>query len=414
MNHSTYTYLIIGAGTAGHFAAEAIRQNDPQGSICIIGKEPHRPYHRPPLSKGVLTGRVDPMATYLKKDDFYEVNDIEFRLGVLATEINTTEKSVQLTDGSLVNYEKLLLATGGKARELDIPGSSLKGVYTLRTLENAEEILAESKGAEKAVIVGAGFISAEVATSLWKQEVACTILIRGDYMLQRVLPREMQVRLHESAKDYGVTFVTNDGPQSFEGREALEKVITREGFEIPADIAVVGIGLDLNLDLAHQAGLTMAPDGGVLTNSFMRTSHPDIWAAGDIASYEDRTYERRMRVERTEAAKHQGLTAGADMAGADVEPYSKMPQYTFHLFDLNIKVFGCFNNGNLIKTGSIAEQNAAYFSFNDDGLLEGYLGFGRPFKETKLVRQQIREKLTRKEVYEVYTQRGEKLINLSD
>jgi NADPH-dependent 2,4-dienoyl-CoA reductase/sulfur reductase-like enzyme len=412
MKHNTtkYKYLIIGAGTAGHFAAEEIRNHDQEGSICIVGEEPHRPYHRPPLSKGVITGKVNPMATYLKKDDFYELNDIEIKLGLLVTELDAIGKKVKLTDGSVLEFEKLLLATGGNARNLDIPGSDSGGVYTLRTLENAEEILAESKNATEAVIVGAGFISAEVATSLWKQGVHCTILIRGDYMLQRVLPREMQKRLHESAKDYGVTFVTNDGPAEFTGTESVEGVVTRNGRTIQCDIAVIGIGLDLNVELAHQAGLEMADDGGIRTNSFMRTSNQAIWAAGDIASYEDRTYERRMRVERTEAAKHQGKVAGASMAGVEDEPYSKMPQYTFHLFDLNIRVYGCFSSENLIKVGSIADQNAAYFAFNQSNCLEGYLGFGRPFKEGKLVRQQIRDKVTKEQIIEQFASTPERVL----
>jgi len=413
MTMTHYDYLIIGAGTAGHFAAGEIRVHDESGSICIVGKEPHHPYHRPPLSKGVLTGKVNPTATYLKKDEFYSENSIDVRLDVLVTELDVERKQVTLTDGTAMTYGKLLLSTGGNARAMDVPGNDLKGVYTLRTLENAEEILGRSKDASHAVIVGAGFISAEVATSLWKQDVKCTVLIRGDYMLQRVLPVEMQKRLHESAAEYDVTFVTNDGPLEFKGADGqITAVVTREGREIACDMAVVGIGLELNVDLAMQAELTMAEDGGVLTDSFMRTSNPDIWAAGDISSYEDRTYERRLRVERTEAAKFQGKTAGAAMAGAEVEPYNKMPQYTFHLFDLNIKVFGCFDNKNLVKIGAIAEQNAAYYSFNDDDVLEGYLGFGRPFKETKAVKEQIRTGITKKEILPLLNQLDDRVVEL--
>lgn len=394
----SYRYLIVGAGTAGHFAAEEIRRHDEQGTIAIVGDEPHRPYHRPPLSKGVLTGKVNPLATYLRKDNFYEDNRIDVFTGVLAVGLDPGAKKVTLSDGRMLGYEKLLLATGGKARDLAIPGDDLPGVHTLRTLDDATAILEAGRSAKHALIIGAGFISAEVATSLWSMGVRCSIIMRGDYLLQRVLPRELSQRLHEEAKEFGVELISGDAPIGFEAEEGrLARAITRQGRAIDCDLAVAGIGLDLNVGFATAAGVALAGDGGILTDGFMRTSIPDIWAAGDIASYDDRSFARRLRIERTESAKGQGLVAGADMAGVEVDPYCKIPLYTFHIFDLSIKVFGVFETGDLLRIGSLDERSCAYYAFRD-GVLEGYLGYNRPYAETKMVKQQIQDRAGKDEI----------------
>lgn len=402
----SYTYLIVGAGTAGHFAAESIRKHDPDGCIAIIGNEPHRPYHRPPLSKGVLTGKVNPMAVYLKKSDFYERNQIDVFTDVLAESLDVDKKTVVLTDGRKIGYSKLLLATGGKARSVDLPGNELGGVYTLRTLEDSQAILRAGEKSKHACIVGAGFISAEVATSLWHSNVPCTILMRGEYLLQRVLPRELSVHLHKEAEEFGINIISCDSPTAFKGNAKLQKVITSNGKEIDCDLAVIGIGLELNVGIAREAGINVAKDEGILTDAYMRTSEKDVWAAGDICSYEDKSFARRMRVERTENAKGQGIVAGADMAGADVEPFSKIPIYTFHIFDLSIKVFGAFDTCDLLRVGTLEGRSAAYYSFRNDAL-EGYLGFNRPYKESKLVKQQIYDKASKEEIIRSLEELGE-------
>jgi NADPH-dependent 2,4-dienoyl-CoA reductase/sulfur reductase-like enzyme len=394
----SYRYLIVGAGTAGHFAAEEIRRHDVHGSIAIIGDEPHRPYHRPPLSKGVLTGKVNPLATYLRKDNFYEDNEIDVFTGVIAIALDPGAKKVTMSDGRMVGYEKLLLATGGKARGLELPGDDLPGVHTLRTLDDATAILEAGRTAKHALIIGAGFISAEVATSLWSMGVRCSIIMRGEHLLQRVLPRELSERLHDEAKGFGVELISGDAPVRFEGENGrLARAITREGRAIDCDLAVAGIGLELNVGFAAAAGIDLAGDGGILTDGFMRTSLPGIWAAGDIASYDDRSFARRLRIERTESAKGQGQVAGADMAGVAVEPYNKIPLYTFHIFDLSIKVFGVFETGDLLRIGKLDDRSCAYYAFRD-GVLEGYLGYNRPYAETKMVKQQIQERSSKDDI----------------
>lgn len=409
----SYTYLIIGAGTAGHFAAESIRKHDAESTIAIIGDEPHRPYHRPPLSKGILTGKVNPLATYLKKDDFYEVNSIDVITGVLAVALDPAGKTVTLSDDQAVGYDKLLIATGGKARFLDLPGADLPGIFTLRTIDDSRSIQMAGEKARHAAIIGAGFISAEVATSMHQIGVTSTIIMRGELLLQRVLPRELSLFLHREAEKYGVELISGDTPVAFEGKDRLEKIITRNGRNIECDLAVIGIGLDLNIGFAKEAGISLARDGGILTDAYMRTSLPDIWAAGDIATYEDKSFARRMRVERTETAKGQGQVAGANMAGVEVEPYSKIPLYTFHIFDLGIKVFGCFEPTNLIRIGALESRSAAYYSFRD-GILEGYLGFNRPHKESRIVKQQIQEKESKKDIHAYLKESGEQPTEIVD
>lgn len=388
---SRYEYLIIGAGIAGHHAAVAVRERDPQGTIGVIGDEQHRPYNRPPLTKALLLQQMDPEKVFQEDSGFYEDKGIELITGAAAGELQSAGKKITLEDGREIGFGKLLLATGGRARTLDLPGADLRGVHTLRTLDDSLAVSSAAAEAKDAVVVGGGFIGAEVAASLAQRGLRVTMVFPERKMLERVFPEDFCEELHRLFEARGIEILCGDAPAAFEGGDALRRVRTKAGRAVDCGLAVVGIGITLNTGLATGAGIEISADRGIAVDGYLCSSAPGVWAAGDIASYPDPTFGRRLRVEHWDTARAQGAHAGSAMAG-ERTPYSTLPHFFTGLFDLHIQVHGSFSRDDFLRRGSPRERDVAYLSFRD-GRLEGYVGLGRPREEAEAVKRLIRAKM---------------------
>lgn len=393
MKGAAYRYVIIGGGLAAASAAEGIREVDAEGSVVIIGQENRRPYHRPPVSKGILLGSKKPEDTYCKAEAFYKDHGIVLRTGVSGTTLDPSAHRITLSNGEVLSYERALLATGSRARRLPLPGADLKGVYTLRTLDDALNLLEAMKNAQSAAVIGGSYIGAESASALAQRGIRTTMLFPESRLLQVLTDEAFGRYLHALYERGGVSVHTGRKPVEFRGKGHVSAVVTDKGEEIPADLVVMGVGAELNVGLAREAGLEMSPDGGVWVNALLQSSHEHVFVAGDIAEYPDPTFDKRLRLEHWETALLQGKGAGRNMAGAG-EPYSALPHYFSTLFTCGFSVWGDFSQWDrtLLK-GEMGHSGSSVFYLHQDRLC-GILQFEPVDKEEaavidRLVRQRL-------------------------
>ncbi len=358
MEEST-RYLLIGGGPASVAAAQNIRERDPQGRIVLVGGEAHYPYDKPPLSKQYLLKddyTADDASS--KFDNFYPDNGIDLRRGVAATGIDRARRVVTLASGDTIRYEKLLLATGARPRRLEVPGSDLAGIFYLRTVDDAEAIRDAIQNSRRAVMVGAGFIGMEVAAACAQRGLEVTVVEVLDHPWARYASPETGHFLRQYYEARGVWFLLSDGAEAFRGDGRLSAVQAMDERQVAADFAVVGIGVALNTRLARDAGLEVHPREGVAVDAFLRTSDPNIWAAGDIAFFEDRALETRWHAEHHLNAKWQGAAAGAAMAGEQVS-YDRVAYFWADVFDIHMILRGDPQAGR--NTTVLGDRNGAEF-----------------------------------------------------
>jgi 3-phenylpropionate/trans-cinnamate dioxygenase ferredoxin reductase subunit len=337
---SRYDYVLIGS-FAAVWAAQTIRKADEKGSILIVGDEPHPPYDRPPLSKGLLAkDAVTPDDAYSKFDNFYPDNHIDLGTGKTVTAIDRAAKCIALSDGTSVDYGKLLIATGSRARRLSFPGASRSGVFVLRHIEDTLAIRAAAHFGVHAVVVGTGYLGIEVGASLMSRGVKVTFVSPDPYPWAKFASPALGRFVRHYFEQQGAQFHLEDEVESIEGSgDAAESVHTKHGAVLPASLVVVCVGASLNLDLAIASGLDVDPENGVMVDEFLQTSDPNIWAAGDIACFHDLLFNKRWHAEHHLNAKWQGQTAGKNMTG-EKEAYIRVPYFFSDFLDLHMVLRG--------------------------------------------------------------------------
>jgi NADPH-dependent 2,4-dienoyl-CoA reductase/sulfur reductase-like enzyme len=332
------SYVIVGASLAGAKAVETLREEGFGGSILLAGAEPERPYERPPLSKGYLLGRDDRESIFVHEAGWYAAHDVDLRLGVRAVRIDRPGRAVELSDGGRIGYDKLLLSNGASPRSLDVPGDDLDGVLYLRTVQDSERLSAAIRAGGTVVVAGAGWIGLETAAAA--REFGCEVtVIEPEFgALIRSIGPEVGRVFTDLHRAHGVTFRFGESAREFRGVGGrLRAVVTADGTELPADIAVIGIGVVPNSVLAEEAGLEVG--NGILTDAMLRTSDPDIYAAGDVANAFNPLLRRRARVEHWANALAGGPAAARSMLGGDA-PYDPVPYFYSDQYDLGMETAG--------------------------------------------------------------------------
>jgi 3-phenylpropionate/trans-cinnamate dioxygenase ferredoxin reductase subunit len=329
--------VIVGASLAGAKAAEGARGRGWEGPIRLVGAEWHLPYERPPLSKGVMQGGEQPAAARVHADGFYDRNEIDVLLGAAATGIDLAERTVTLASGRRLRFDKLVLATGSRVRRILVPGAELDGVCYLRSLDDALALRDLLQPGRRLAVVGASWIGTEVAASARQRGADVVMVDPLAQPLERVLGPEVGryfARLHA---DHGVELRLGTGVEGFAGDGRVEVVKLSDGGEVLADVVVVGIGVAPDIDLARSAGLDV--DQGVLVDPQLTTGHPDVLAAGDIAEHHHPVLDQTVRVEHWANALNQGVTAGANAAGAG-EVYDRIPYFFSDQYDTGMEYSG--------------------------------------------------------------------------
>jgi len=369
------TFVIVGASLAGLRAAEALRTEGFAGRVVLIGEEPHLPYDRPPLSKGVLDGSQSAASTFLRDESFYAEHQIDVVLGQRATALRPSEGAVELADGSTITAEKVLLTTGGRARRLAVPGADLAGVHELRTLDDALAVGEAFRAGARVVVIGAGFIGAEVAASARTVGCEVTMLEVADVPLGRVLGRDICERYAAHHRRLGVDLRTGIGIDSIEGIGHVHAVVTADGVRHLADVVVVGVGIVPNVELAADAGIRV--DNGITVDELSRTSNPNVFAAGDVTNFHSTFLDRRVRRENWQNATDQGAAAAAAMLGRG-KPYREAPWFWSDQYDLKLQMAGNPEpTDDVIWRGTLDSTNFCAF-YVRDGVLVGAVGVNRP------------------------------------
>ena len=368
---------IVGASLAGYWAAETLRRDGFEGRISLIGDEPHAPYDRPPLSKKFLAGDLEddrlPLTTAEKLADL----GLEMRLGCRATGLDVATRTLEV-DGVAEPYDGLLIATGARCRNL--PGTAgLPGVHTLRTRDDAEAIRdALANGARRVVVVGAGFIGAEVASTAIGRGAAVTMVEALEAPFGRVLGVEMGAVMADVHRRHGVDLRTGVGVDEVLGDDRLAGVRLADGATLEADLLVVGIGVVPNTDWLEGSGLTL--DDGVVCDETCLAA-PDVVAAGDVARWANPRYGEVMRVEHWDNAVQQGVHAARRLLQSDEEatPYAPVPWFWTDQYDRKVQLAGRPHTDDEVRVvaGSTAEHRFAAF-YGRDGRFTAALGMNRP------------------------------------
>ncbi|HUC13936.1 MAG TPA: FAD-dependent oxidoreductase [Acidimicrobiales bacterium] len=330
-------FVIVGASLAGAKAAETLRREGFEGSVALVGEEAERPYERPPLSKEYLRGEAGPEMLYVHADGFYEAQGVDLRLSSTVTSLDVEDHSVTLATGERLGYDSLLLSTGARPRRLALPGAELPGVYYLRERASSDTLREAIKAAGRAVIVGAGWIGCEVAASARQLGAEVAIVEMGQLPLQKVLGSEMGQFYQQVHQDHGVEMYFGVAPEAVVGSAAAEGVRLADGRTVLGGIVVVGIGVEPRDELAEQGGLETG--NGVLTDEYLETSRPGVFAAGDIANSFHPLFGERVRLEHWSAARNQGPAAARNMLGRH-EPYTRVPYFYSDQYDVSMEYSG--------------------------------------------------------------------------
>ncbi|GAB3038063.1 FAD-dependent oxidoreductase [Parafrigoribacterium mesophilum] len=332
-------FVIVGAGLAGASAAETLRSEGFDGSIDLIGAEPYRPYIRPPLSKEYLSGKDELEKAFVHPEDWYTKNNVNLRTGTTASSVDAAAHTVTLSDGESIHYDKLLLATGSSPRRLPLPGTDLDGVYYLRTLDDSKALhsILEA-GGKRLVLIGSGWIGMEVAATAKTLGNDVTILERDPIPLAVALGDDLGRMFQGVHEEQGVIMRMSLTVASIVGAEGRVAGVRIDGGEVvPADLVLVGIGAVPNVELAKTAGLEV--DNGIVTDESLRTSDPDIYAAGDVASAYHPIAKMRLRSEHWANALKGGPVAAKAMLGQSVS-YDDIPYFYTDQFDIGMEYSG--------------------------------------------------------------------------
>jgi 3-phenylpropionate/trans-cinnamate dioxygenase ferredoxin reductase subunit len=343
MQSDERTFVIVGASLAGAKAAETLRDEGFTGRIVLVGEDAERPYERPPLSKGYMLGKEPREKAYVHEASFYDERGIELMLGRRATDLDAGLHTITVDGAEPLRYDKLLLATGSRVRTLDVAGADAAGIHYLRTMDQADGLREALRPGAQVVIVGAGWIGLELAAAASEHGCAVTVVDVERLPLRRVLGDEVAAGFRDLHAAHDVFFRFGVGVREFgslHGR--VTSVVLDDGMELPADVVVVGVGIQPNTELADAAGLTV--DNGVATDSSLRTSDPDIYACGDVASFIHPLIGKRIRVEHWSNALNGGPVAARAMLGQQVE-HSRVPYFFTDQYDLGMEYSGYVEPG---------------------------------------------------------------------
>lgn len=383
--------VIVGAGAAGHAAAEMLRREGYAGSVTLVGGDPSPPVDRPNLSKDYLAGTAPEDWIPLRPAEFFAEQRIELRLATRVSSLDTAGRRLTLQSGGALEYDALLLATGAEPVRLAIPGAELPHVFTLRSLADSRAIIARAASARRAVVVGASFIALEVAAALRTREIEVDVVAPETVPLERVMGRALGEVVHQIHLEHGVRFHLGDRPRSI----GESSVTLESGGELSADLVVLGVGVRPAVGFAEHAGL--AVDRGIIVNAELETSVPGIYAAGDVARYPDPRTGESIRVEHWAVAQRQGQLAAKNILGHKAR-FDSTPFFWSQHYDISINYVGHAETWERadVAGDARARQLAVAFRRGPDTLAVATLGRDRLSLEAEAALERGHEAALRK------------------
>jgi 3-phenylpropionate/trans-cinnamate dioxygenase ferredoxin reductase subunit len=361
--------VIVGGGKAGARAAVAFRENTWKGPVTLISDEALAPYDRPPLSKAAIMEESEPQPVFLLDEDMMASLKVNFLRGSAAMAIDRDAKTVSLTDGKKISYDRLLIATGAEPRRLSQAGA--ERALLLRDLVDSAKIRNEFIGGKSVAIIGGGFIGLELAASAAKRGCRVTVIEAQPRILMRGVPPEIAMRIAIRHAEAGVSVLTNAGIAHI----GPDKILLSDGREVPADIVIAGIGAAPRIKLAEQAGLTL--DNGIACNTYLQTSDPHIFAVGDCCSFPHPVFDNeRLRLEAWRNASDQAVVAVENMLGGQ-RPYEAVPWFWTDQFELTLQIAGLPHRGVSIVQRVLKDDALILCHLDGQGRLVGASGIGQ-------------------------------------
>ena len=385
------TIVVVGGGLAAARLATEYRAAGGGAEVTILSAEPDPPYNRPPLTKGFLRGELDRDGPLVRPAAEYEDEVIELRLGAAVERIHADAHEVELAGGERVPYGTLVLATGARPRPLPLPGADLVGVHLYRTLADAESVSRAAEEARSAIVIGGSFIGAETAASLRLRGLDVTIVELGETLMPQLRCPELSAELAELYRAEGVEVLLGTQLEELTGNgRLLTGARTSDGRQFEGFLAVVGVGVLPNVELAEAAGADV--DDGVVVDERFRTSLADVYAIGDVARYPDRTSGRSRRIEHWSNADAQGRHLGRQLAGSR-ERYDALPVFFTQLFDRKLQVLGDVEPAaECVLRGSLADGRLVGFHLDGEQRLVGAVVHGQPADVVAELQALVRER----------------------
>lgn len=377
--------VIVGAGECGARAALSLREQGWDGEVALIGEEELAPYERPPLSKAVMVADPEPGPAHSLSEATAQDKRIALIRGVRAVAIHRGAHEIELEDGRRVGYAKLLLATGARARRLTVDGADAGTLHYLRSFAEARVLRAKLTSGARLCIIGGGFIGLELAASASMRGCAVTVLEAAPRILMRGVPAPLAALIGARHERAGVAFRIGIGIARIGAKDGAQAVVLADGSEVGCDAIIAGIGAVPETGLAESAGLVI--ENGIRVDSALRTSDPDIFAAGDCCSFPHPLYDgKRIRLEAWRNALDQGAHAARNMLGAET-PYEAVPWFWSDQYELTLQITGLPDQGVAQVRRDLGDGAEMYFHLADDGRLMAASAFGPLGKVAKEVRQ---------------------------
>jgi 3-phenylpropionate/trans-cinnamate dioxygenase ferredoxin reductase subunit len=367
-------HVILGASLAGATAAITLREEEAEGDVILIGAEPQPPYERPPLSKAYLRGEVPFDKALVRPAAFYAEHGIQTMFGTRATRIDPSARVVELEDHRRVSFDALLIATGGRNRTVSIPGVDLDGIYSLRTVQDADRIRAEMIAGRRAVVVGMGFIGSEVAASLRQKGLEVVAIDPSKTPLFRVLGEGVGQTIAKLHRDHGVRMIFEDTVAAFEGTRRVGCVVTKAGLRLECDFAVVGIGIEPAVEALADSGIHV--DNGVVVDEYCQTNVSGIYAAGDVANHYHPIFDRRIRVEHWQNAIKQGAAAARNMLGRRIA-YDEIHWFWSDQYDANLQYAGFHTQWEQLIVRGRLDSDSYLACYVNAGRIDAAVGLNR-------------------------------------
>lgn len=336
MTDAPKSIVILGAGQAGHWAARTLRTQGFDGRLLLVGAEPHPPYERPPLSKQMLKGEAEPSSAWLTTAEKMAESRIEFLAERSATAIDRSGRAIALDDGRRLDFDRLIITTGARPRRLDLPGERDAPVFYLRDVADSLAIRENLQPGKHVLVIGGGLIGLEVAAAARAKGCAVTVIEAADRLMARVVGPDISAFFERVHREQGTTVLTGKFPVRYEAGAGC-RVACRDGTICEGDLAVVGVGVAPNAELAAAAGLRV--ENGLWVDEFARTDDPVIWAAGDVTNHHNPLLGRRLRLETWQNAQNQGIAAARNCLGA-AQPYADVPWGWSDQFAVNLQILG--------------------------------------------------------------------------
>jgi 3-phenylpropionate/trans-cinnamate dioxygenase ferredoxin reductase subunit len=351
--------VIVGAGQAAAQAVQSLRQQSFSGPITLLGEEPYPPYQRPPLSKKYLAGELARERLLLRPAAFYAEKNVALERNARVEEIEPAAHRLRLRDGRTLSYDRLLLATGSRARELDVPGADLPGVHYLRTIADVDAITASLVPAARVLLVGAGYIGLEVAAVARQRGFEVTVLEAADRVMSRAVSGEVSSFYEACHRAAGVAIHCGAAVKALRGETRVSAAETADGRTFGCDLVILGLGIVPNVELAERAGLPCS--NGIVVDELARTVDPHIVAAGDCTNHPVPLLERRVRLESVPNAIHQAKVAAATLLGTP-SAYSEVPWFWSDQYDLKLQIAGLSTDyDDVVVRGNPAARSFAAF-----------------------------------------------------